>query len=138
LQTLAAHDVRTESLSRLYRTPAWPDPSEPAFVNAVASVETPFSPRKLLQLLHETETAFGRTRSARNAPRTLDLDLIDYQGRVERGPPMLPHPRMATRGFVLIPLADVAPGWRHPLSGLCVTDLIAALPNSERHAEAIS
>ncbi len=74
------------------------------------------------------ETSFGRKRSIKNAPRTLDLDLIDYDGRVEEGPPVLPHPAMESRAFVLVPLAEAAPGWRHPVSGETVEDLIATLP----------
>jgi 2-amino-4-hydroxy-6-hydroxymethyldihydropteridine diphosphokinase len=79
-------------------------------------------------VLHQTEGAFGRWRTTPNAPRTLDLDLLDYDGRVQQGPPQLPHPRMETRAFVLFPLRDVAPDWRHPISGLGLTQLIAKLP----------
>jgi 2-amino-4-hydroxy-6-hydroxymethyldihydropteridine diphosphokinase len=82
--------------------------------------------------LHATETSFGRTRSARNAARTLDVDLLDYNGRVEDGSPMLPHPRLDVRNFVLIPLRDVAPDWRHPVTGRLVDALIGALPEAER------
>jgi 2-amino-4-hydroxy-6-hydroxymethyldihydropteridine diphosphokinase len=86
---------------------------------------------ELLNLLHAVETSFGRTRSSvpeiRNAPRTLDLDLIDFDGLVQEGPPVLPHPRMAARGFVLLPLRDIAPGWRHPESGRTLDALIDAL-----------
>jgi len=84
-----------------------------------------------MDVLHDTETAFGRTRSARNAPRTLDLDLIDFDAVVEPGPPALPHPRAAIRAFVLVPLAEVAPGWRHPVSGKTVEALIRDLPPGE-------
>ena len=88
----------------------------------------------LMGVLHNVENAFGRERAAKNAPRTLDLDLIDYEGRMEDGPPILPHPRMTERAFVLIPLADAAPGWRHPQTDASLADLIAALPNEERAA----
>jgi len=91
-------------------------------------VRTELSPAALMATLHDIEKSFGRKRSAPNAPRSLDLDLIDYDGRVEVGPPVLPHPRMATRAFVLVPLANVAPGWRHPVSSKTVEELIAALP----------
>lgn len=135
LDWLARTRVEIESCSPLYRTRAWPDPADPAFVNAVARIATDRTPLELLQLLHETETVFGRTRSLRYAPRTLDLDLLDYEGRVEKGPPTLPHPRMATRAFVLVPLADVEPNWRHPQSGLTVAQLIAAVPADERRID---
>jgi 2-amino-4-hydroxy-6-hydroxymethyldihydropteridine diphosphokinase len=88
-----------------------------------------------MDILHRIESDYGRTRSAkRNAPRTLDLDLIDYDGRVEEGPPLLPHPRLADRAFVLIPLSDIAPDWRHPVTGHSVTELVAALREESRAA----
>jgi 2-amino-4-hydroxy-6-hydroxymethyldihydropteridine diphosphokinase len=114
--------------SGFYRSAAWPDPNDPPFVNAVAAVETDLSPAALLAELHEVEAAFGRRRSMPNAPRTLDLDLLDYHGRVEEGPPHLPHPRMETRAFVLIPLQEVAPLWVHPVSRRTISELIVRLP----------
>ena len=99
------------------KRPSWPDPGQPAFVNAVAVVETTLQPVELLALLHGVETAFGRMRSAPNAPRTLDIDLLDYDGRVTGDGLTLPHPRMADRGFVLVPLAEVAPGLAPPGDG---------------------
>ena len=115
-------------VSPFYASRAWPDPNDPAFVNAVAVVETELSASQLLTALHRIEQLFGRERSAKNAPRTLDLDVVDYDGRVEQGPPVLPHPAAQDRAFVLIPLADVAPEWRHPVSGQTVKDLISSLP----------
>jgi 2-amino-4-hydroxy-6-hydroxymethyldihydropteridine diphosphokinase len=87
-----------------------------------------------MELLHKVEIAYGRARNSRNAPRTLDLDILDYEGRVEQGPPILPHPRIAGRAFVLVPLRDVAPDWREPVSDKSVADLIAALPAESRAA----
>jgi 2-amino-4-hydroxy-6-hydroxymethyldihydropteridine diphosphokinase len=138
LAELARKDVRVVAVSSFYKTPAWPDPSDPSFVNAVARIEAKLPPQSLIACLHEIERAFGRERGSRNAPRTLDLDLLDYDGRIEGGPPVLPHPRIASRGFVLVPLRDVAPDWKHPVSGLSVDALVAALPPNERAPEKLA
>jgi 2-amino-4-hydroxy-6-hydroxymethyldihydropteridine diphosphokinase len=132
LRAIASGAVRLKARSRLYRSAAWPDPADPEFVNAVAVYETDMGPAALLDYLHAIEAAFGRTRREANAPRPLDLDIIDYDGMVsapgER--PDLPHPRLGERAFVLLPLADVSPVWRHPVSGLGVAELIATLPET--------
>lgn len=125
--------------SPLYQSPAWPDPLGPAYVNAVAALETTLSPASLLAGLHAVEQAFGRERSERNAPRTLDLDLIAYHDEVSSGAdggPQLPHPRMKVRDFVLAPLVDIAPNWRCPGDGQSAAALLNALP--ERSASRLS
>src|ERR1700761_78225 len=86
LSCLEAKGVEVVAVSGFFQTPAWPDISDPPFVNAVASVRTALQPVELLALLHGVETEFGRMRSAPNAPRTLDIDLIDYDGVVMAGP----------------------------------------------------
>jgi len=132
LGELERQGVEIREVSAFYETPAWPDPTDPAFVNAVAAVKTSLQPVELLMLLHGVETDFGRLRSAANAARTLDLDLLDYDGRVMTEPQLtLPHPRMTTRSFVLVPLRDVAPGWRHPVTGQGLAELLAALPDRD-------
>ncbi len=119
LEALEVRGVTTVDLSRMFTSPAWPDPNDPPFTNAVALVRTTLSPPDLMAALHAVEADFGRERRVPNAPRPLDLDLIDYDGRTESPPggPVLPHPRAAERAFVLAPLLDVAPGWRDPASG---------------------
>ena len=123
--------ITIERQSGFYRTAAWPNPADPPFVNAVASIKTALSPVELLAELHNIEAHFDRRRSEPNAPRTLDLDIIDFEGRVQSGPPELPHPRMHLRSFVLHPMAEIAPDWRHPVSGKSIAELIAALPPSD-------
>lgn len=132
LGSLAQRGIRVRKVSRYYRTPAWPDPNDPFFVNAVAAIVTPLAPAALMEVLHDVEVEFGRSRTVTNAPRTLDLDLLDYEGRVDAGPPILPHPRLADRAFVLVPLADVAPAWHHPQTGKCLSHLLDAIPAMER------
>jgi len=129
LARFEAAGVHIRRRSRWYRSPAWPDPADPEFVNAVAELETGLAPAALLALLHQIEAALGRARAAPNAPRAIDLDLIDYQGWIEGGAdgPVLPHPRLHQRAFVLLPLAEIAPDWRHPVSRSAIGELIAAL-----------
>lgn len=131
LGALAANGIQPVKISRFRKTIAWPDPADPPFVNAVAQVTTKLSPQELLPVLHKIEQQFGRERGVPNAPRTLDLDLLDYDGRVNAGPPALPHPRMDQRSFVLEPLAEIAPDWRHPISGRTAKELLATLSPSK-------
>lgn len=104
--------------SSWWRSAAWPDPSDPAFLNGVVIVRTELDPHALMAALGRIEEVFGRERDRRNAPRTLDLDLIAY-GRLSGDMEglILPHPRAAERLFVMGPLAEIAPAWRHPAGG---------------------
>lgn len=125
LEAMPRHGIEILAVSPLYRSEAWPDPADPPFVNAVAEVKTRLLPGQLLKALLAVEKAFGRVRKSRNEPRTLDLDLIDYGGLIsDTEQLMLPHPRMHERAFVLRPLADIAPAWRHPDTGEGVVALL--------------
>ncbi len=104
--------------SSWWRSAAWPDPTQPAYRNAVAIVEVDGGPEVVLAVLLGIEAALGRQRSERNAPRTLDLDLIAYGRQVRDTPGLtLPHPRAHDRRFVMGPLAEIAPRWVHPVLG---------------------
>ena len=134
LDVLAAEGVRILARSSHWTSPAWPDPADPQYVNAVAEVETALDARQLLDLLHEVETRMGRIRVVRWASRTLDLDLVDYRGAVMRDDQglQLPHPRACERAFVLEPLREIAPGWTDPVSGQSIEAILSALPATDR------
>lgn len=115
--------------SRWYLSEPVPPSDQAWYVNGVVAVETPLAPTALLDRLLALEQCFGRRRGARDAARTLDLDLLDYDGRrCESERLVLPHPRLHERRFVLAPLAEVAVEWRHPRLGLTAGELLARLP----------
>ncbi|MGB8621982.1 MAG: 2-amino-4-hydroxy-6-hydroxymethyldihydropteridine diphosphokinase [Paracoccaceae bacterium] len=155
LRELDGESVRLVAQSPLYATPCFPPGAGPDFVNAAAVLETSLGAEALLTHLHGIERRFGRTRRVRWGQRTLDLDLLDFGGQVRPDaaghvhwrdlPPakqkrqapdeiILPHPRLQDRAFVLVPLADVAPDWRHPVTGQTVRQMLAALPEAEKAA----
>ncbi len=114
---------------RWYSSAPIPASAQPRYINGVVRLRCVLSPAALLTRLQAIEAAAGRVRSAANAARILDLDIIDMAGLVRAAPdPILPHPRAHQRGFVLLPLRDVAPGWVHPGLGQPIQALIAALP----------
>lgn len=141
VKRLGAGAINVEQISKLWRSAAWPDPSQPDFVNAVMRVRSHLAPKALLETLHEIESEFGRDRglnyksvinAPKNAPRTVDLDLVAYNDLVI--PPAetddnlgmtLPHPRAHARGFVMGPLAEIAPDWVHPVLKLSARELYA-------------
>lgn len=129
LADLERAGVRVLGRSAWVETAPVPVSDQPWFVNAVAAVDTRLPPTDLLALLHRIEADYGRERTVVNGARTLDLDLLSYHDMVNGGPeaPLLPHPRLAERAFVLRPLAELAPDWRHPATGRAIGDLLAGL-----------
>jgi 2-amino-4-hydroxy-6-hydroxymethyldihydropteridine diphosphokinase len=122
---MPGHGLEVTGVSPFYRSTAWPNPADPAFVNAVVSVRTRQGPMDVLQTLLAIERQFGRVRRARWEPRCLDLDLIDYGGLIlDTDILSLPHPRLHERGFVLRPLMDLDATWRHPDTGIPISELL--------------
>ena len=125
--------VTVSACSRFYESAPVPPSQQPWFVNCVAAVDTAMGPEALLDALLAIERRFGRRRTGRNAPRVLDLDILAYDGVTtgENARLELPHPRMHERAFVLLPLAEIAPDWRHPGNGQPLSGLIEALPGDQ-------
>ena len=131
LADLGARGIAIQALSPWYRSAPVPVSDQPWYLNAVARIATELPADRLLEVLHEVEEAFGRVRSEPNAARRIDLDLLDFRGEIAPGGPgkaTVPHPRMTARAFVLRPLADLAPAWRHPVTGAPIAALVAVLP----------
>ena len=118
-------------LSSWYATAPDPPSGQPDYVNGVAELAGVMAPAALLAHLMAIEAGFGRVRTVANAPRTLDLDIVAMGALVRAAPdPVLPHPRAHLRAFVMVPLAELAPDWRHPLLGATAAVIAAGLPRA--------
>jgi 2-amino-4-hydroxy-6-hydroxymethyldihydropteridine diphosphokinase len=134
IAALRAAGLEIVARSSWYESAPVPLADQPWYVNGVVAVHSSLSATDLLAKLHQIEAAFGRVRSVVNAPRVVDLDLLDHRGECRsdaEDAPVLPHPRMAERGFVLLPLQEIAPKWRHPVSGHPIAELITRLPSDQ-------
>ncbi len=154
LGLFAGAALRITKQSQWYSAPAFPAGNGPDYVNGVVEIESPLSAEAVLAALHGIEDTLGRTRPARWASRVVDLDLLamgegvapDRAGflgwaqlplaaQMQAAPEalVLPHPRLQDRAFVLKPLAEIAPAWRHPVFGQTASALLAALPAAARN-----
>ena len=131
----AAIEVEVTRVSTFYLNPPLGPANQPWYVNAAARVRTRLGPEELLRLLQQVEAALGRVRGEHWGPRSLDLDLLLYNGEVIFAPDLVvPHPEMHRRGFVLVPLAEIAPQAWHPVLGKSAGDLLAELNPADRAA----
>ena len=134
LPLCGAHVVRRAPLYRSAAVGPKIDGREQGdYINTMVAVRSVVPATALLRRLHVLEAAFGRERRVQWGPRTLDIDIVSYHDEIHTHMALIPHPRLADRAFVLRPLRDIAPGWRHPISGAPIDALLAALPTASRH-----
>ncbi len=142
IERVRTFEIQVVAVSGWYETAPVPVSDQPWFVNAVFSVrqEQGRTAKDLLDALHKIESEFGRVRVERNEARVLDLDLLDYNGEIS-GPdgwPHLPHPKIAERLFVAVPLRDVAPTWRHPVDEKAIDEIISDLDMSGQRIRSLA
>ncbi len=138
VKELLSLGINIESQSSWYRSAPVPTSDQPWFINGIISTCTSLEASALINVLHDVERKFGRARATKNAARTLDLDLIAYANMVSGWKRkaddslIIPHPRMHERGFVLLPLHEIAPDWCHPVFMTPIEELIAKLDPSQK------
>ena len=128
---LTKNKIEIIKSSSCYLSDSWPDASKPNYINIIIKVKTSLMPLELLKICNLIELKLGRTRSKKNAPRTCDIDIIDYNKKIlneKNDRLILPHPRMNKRNFVLFPLFEVDKSWKHPKSKINIVNLINSLP----------
>jgi len=126
------NDIKILKKSSFYETFAIPNKSDPKFVNSVISVETRFSPEELIKYILKVEEKFDRKRGQINAPRTCDIDIVDFNSEIinifnKNISLEIPHPRLEQRSFVLYPIREIDKNWKSPLSGKKIDQLIENL-----------
>ena len=128
---LIQHNINIKRSSFYYESLSWPNTKNPKFLNIVVEICTNLTPTKLLKKCKEIEVNLGRKKSAKNSPRICDIDIIDYMSIKKNDELILPHPRMHTRNFVLIPLFELDKKWIHPVSKYHIKRLILSLSNRD-------
>ncbi|MCU0486895.1 MAG: 2-amino-4-hydroxy-6-hydroxymethyldihydropteridine diphosphokinase [Anaerolineales bacterium] len=122
------HPIR---ISAVYETLPWGVEQQPAFLNAVLEAETALKPGALLAYLKAIEARLGRLPGVRYGPRLIDLDILFYEMQIVRLPGLeIPHPQLQQRAFVLVPMADLAPEWFHPILRRTVWELLQVVDQS--------
>ena len=132
LNYFSDYGINLIKISNWYKSEPFPKLSQPWYVNAVAKITTKETSENLIKNLHKIENTFGRKRNKQNESRTLDLDIIDFNGIIKTDNPILPHPRMHIRKFVLLPLRDVEPEWLHPNYKIKINDLILQCTDNQK------
>ena len=128
---LEKYKIKILKSSSNYLSESWPDPTMPNYINIILKIRTTLGPFELLKICNLVELQLGRVRLKKNAPRTCDIDIIDYDKKIldiKDGKLILPHPRICKRNFVLLPLFEVDKSWKHPKTKINIVNLINSLP----------
>jgi len=136
---LTKNPVKIVKSSSIYETYSWPNKKHPKFYNIVIKIITKLKPINLFYVIKNIEKKLGRKKSKVNAPRTCDIDIIDYKGtcyklEVNNDKLLIPHPRLNNRNFVLFPLFEIEKNWKQPLKKTNIQDLIGKLDNSSLYS----
>ena len=124
--------LKLKQVSSIYDTEPVGDTDQPRFLNLVCEVHTMLAPEDLLTLIKGIETRLGRIHGKSNAPRPIDIDILLYDDKVVDTPDLvIPHPRMTERAFVLVPLAEIAPDVKHPVSGKTIRELLQMITETQ-------
>ncbi|HEY7338557.1 MAG TPA: 2-amino-4-hydroxy-6-hydroxymethyldihydropteridine diphosphokinase [Bryobacteraceae bacterium] len=134
LDRLGSEDMRVVRASSVYETEPRDVPDQPWFLNQIVEVETSLFPKQLLARLQKIEIGMGRVRVQEKGPRTIDIDILLYGNAIVSTPGLeIPHPRLPDRRFVLEPLAELAPEFRHPRTRQTVREMLAAVRHQKVH-----
>ena len=128
---LEKYKIKILKSSSNYVSESWPDNLMPNYINVILKIKTSLEPLELLKVCNLVEFKLGRVRLKKNAPRSCDIDIIDYDKIIlgkKNSRLILPHPRMSKRNFVLLPLFEVDKSWKHPKSKINIVNLINSLP----------
>ena len=129
--SLLKNNINILECSSYYESLSWPNPKNPKFLNIVVKIKTHLTPLKLIKKCKEIEIILGRKKMPKNSPRVCDIDIIDFKNQRMENDLILPHPRMHTRNFVLLPLFEIDKDWKHPVLKLNIKKLISSLSNSD-------
>ena len=128
---LFMNNIKILRCSSYYESLSWPNPNNPKFLNIVLEIDTNFTHLELIKKCKEIEKKLGRKKLPKNSPRECDIDIIDYRNKRTAGDLILPHPRMDTRNFVVLPLFEINKDWKHPILKVNIRKLISSLSNSD-------
>ena len=136
---LEGYGIKVIKKSNFYETPSYPNKENPKFINAVILVETTLPPVDLMSVLLFIEQKLGRKRDKKNDPRTCDIDIIDYNSQIlnlkfNNSELTLPHNELTKRNFVLFPLQEISPNWKHPKTKEFISDLLQKLSEDDKNS----